>query len=466
MYLLALVCRWLPLPARLSTSGFRVIVLLLLSWAFYAWHVPWYILLILFSTVVDYAAGLMIGSLPAPQTRRRRLVLACSLVSNLGLLAYFKYAVFIVGELNDVLGTGWSVTAVLLPVGISFYTFQSMSYSIDVYRGAIRPEKSFWRFACYIAFFPQLVAGPIVRAREFLYQFQRQRHFHLRVFFEGSYLILRGLFLKLVLADNLGRVVDTYWDQAAAEPHGALALALLIFFACQLLCDFAGYVDIARGVAYQLGFRLPINFNAPYIATTFSGFWARWHITLSEWMRDYLYKPLGGNRKGLARTCFNLMIVMLLSGLWHGANWTFLLWGGALGLALVAERVLGIAQHKHRPLMLRLGWYLVVQLSWVLSLGLFRANSLEQGANIISHALSGLADTLINGYKITLGADLVTYGWWLTLPVALMHLRTWLAENSRLGPPALLERSVYSGFMLTAVMMMYSTGQQFIYFQF
>lgn len=458
--------RWLPFFQRPTHAGSRVISLLLLSWAFYAWHVPWYILLLLFSTLVDYLAGRMLGASSGQNRGRRRSILACSLVTNLGLLAYFKYAGFLFAEINTLAGTHFSLSNLVLPIGISFYTFQSMSYSIDVYRGVIRPERNFWRFACYIAFFPQLVAGPIVRAKEFLYQFQRRRRFHGSIFLEGGYLILRGLFLKLVIADNIGRVIDTYWDQAASEPHGALALTLLIFFAVQLLCDFAGYVDIARGVAYQLGFRLPVNFNAPYLATTFSGFWRRWHITLSEWMRDYLYKPLGGSRYGLARSAFNLLLVMVLSGFWHGANWTFLLWGGVLGLALVVERLLGIRANAARPLMAVLGWYVLVQLVWVLSLGLFRASSLEQGVNIIGHALSGLADTLLTGYSVTLGADLVLYGWWLTLPVALMHARTWLTENTRLAAPAVMERSVYAGLMLAGVLMMYSSGQQFIYFQF
>jgi alginate O-acetyltransferase complex protein AlgI len=268
-----------------------------------------------------------------------------------------------------------------------------------------------------------------------------------------------------VVADNLGRIIDQYWDQAAVEPQGALALTLLIFFACQLLCDFAGYVDIARGVAYQIGFRLPINFNAPYIATTFSGFWHRWHITLSQWMRDYLYKPLGGSRRGRLLTYLNLLLVMLISGLWHGAAWTFVIWGGALGLALVLERLLGIAE-RGRPLVSVWAWFVIVQLSWILSMGLFRASSLEQGLAIIEHALVGLVDILFDGYAVTLGADLVQLGWWLTLPVWLMHARTWMAENSRLGSPSTIERSAYAGVMLAGLLMMYSTGQQFIYFQF
>jgi D-alanyl-lipoteichoic acid acyltransferase DltB (MBOAT superfamily) len=465
LYLLALAVRWLPGKVTAGLSGPRVFALLLLSWVFYAWHVPWYICLIIFSTLVNYAAGLVLGATAAANRNRRRGVLAFSLFANLGLLAYFKYAGFLVLSVNTAVDGSWSLPAVLLPIGISFYTFQSMSYTIDVYRRTIEPERSFIRFACYIAFFPQLVAGPIVRASAFLYQFNRRRRFHWRVFSEGGYLILRGLFLKMVVADNLGQIIDQYWNQAAAEPQGALALTLLIFFACQLLCDFAGYVDIARGVAYQLGFRLPINFNAPYIATTFSGFWRRWHITLSQWMRDYLFKPLGGSRRSVWRTYLNLLLVMLISGLWHGAAWTFVLWGGVLGVALAFERLLGIGR-RGRSMVSVLAWFIMVQLIWIFSMGLFRASSLEQGLAIIKHALVGLVSIPFDGYAVTLGADLVQLGWWLTLPVWLMHARTWLTENSGFGSPSVIERAVYAGAMLAGLLMMYATGQQFIYFQF
>ena len=465
LYLLALAVRWLPLPASVGLSGVRVIGLLLLSWIFYVWHVPWYIVLILSSTLVHYAAGLILAGAPDAQVKRRMAVLAFSVVANIGLLAYFKYAGFLAGAYNTVTEGSVVVPEVLLPIGISFYTFQSMSYTIDVYRRVIEAERSFIRFACYIAFFPQLVAGPIVRASAFLYQFKRKRKFHWRIFTEGSYLILRGLFLKMVVADNLGLVIEPYWAQAATEPQGTLALTLLFFFSCQLLCDFAGYVDIARGVAYHLGFRLPVNFNAPFIARTFSEFWQRWHITLSQWIRDYLYKPLGGSKHGGARTCLNLLLVMLISGLWHGAAWTFIVWGAVLGLGLVLERLLGIAE-SNRPAVSVFVWFLMVQLSWILSMGLFRGSNLDQGIAIIDHAIFGLVSMLYNGYSLGPNTELVQFGWWLTLPVLLLHFRSWLTEHSRLGPPATLERSAYAGVMLTCLLMLYATGQQFIYFQF
>ncbi len=470
LYFAALLVRW-GTPPRAGSSGtvLRISGLLVLSWTFYAWHVPWYILLILASTLVDYLAALALDS-PADSSSprssvKRRAILVTSLLTNLGLLGYFKYAGFLASAVNEVSGGGFSVPEILLPIGISFYTFQSMSYTIDVYRGQIQADRNFLRLACYIAFFPQLVAGPIVRASEFLYQFARKRRFHLRIFVFGGYLILRGLFLKMVVADNLGEIVDQYWNQAASEPQDSLALAMLFFFACQLFCDFAGYVDIARGVAYQLGFRLPINFNAPYIARSFSEFWHRWHITLSEWMRDYLSIPLGGNQKGRLRGYINLMLVMLISGLWHGANWTFLLWGGSLGLALVIERMLGMARPGLSPLK-TLPWFVLVQLSWILSMGLFRASDLEQGKAIIRNALYGIQTLPTEGLDVAGTEGLIMLGWWFTVPVWLLHGRAWLGENTAIGEPGRYERAAVAGFMLAALLMIYSSGQPFIYCQF
>ncbi|MCR9138475.1 MAG: MBOAT family protein [Alphaproteobacteria bacterium] len=479
LYLLALIVRW----GTGSKTQLRIIALLALSWVFYAWHVPQYIFLILFSTAVDYIAGRLIDAqlhedaseTPARAVKRRTTqIVLISIVLNLGLLAWFKYAGFLVTSANQAghavasaqgaSFTGWSLPDIVLPIGISFYTFQSLSYTIDVYRGDIRAERNFLRFACYIAFFPQLVAGPIVRARSFFYQFDRKRRFHIRVFLEGSYLILRGLFLKLVIADNLGTIVDQHWEQAASEPNGLLALSLMVFFAYQLFCDFAGYSDIARGLAYQMGFRLPINFNAPFIATSFSDFWRRWHITLSQWMRDYVYIPLGGHKSTAARVALNLLLVMILSGLWHGANWTFLAWGGVLGLALLAERTLGL--NKPKSIAQMLAWFAVVQLVWIFSLSLFRSESIVQAMHIAQHALLILPQA-IDGFHGQNKIDgLLVFGWCLSMAVWLFHARALLGERTPIGPAGAYEKSIYAGGMLAAVLMMYSSVQTFIYFQF
>lgn len=465
LYLVALAVRWLDLGKGQQLNALRIAGLLALSWLFYAWHVPWYIFLIIASTLIVYSAGLLLAAVAPTQQRQRRWILAGSVFSNLGMLAWFKYSGLLVLTVNDISGSGLTVPEILLPIGISFYTFQALSYTIDVYRGKIAAETSFIRLACYIAFFPQLVAGPIVRAADFLYQFDRRRRPHWRIFTFGAYLILRGLFLKLVVADNLGAIIDPHWETAAGDSQGPLALAMLVFFACQLLCDFAGYVDIARGVSYQLGFRLPINFNAPYIATSFSEFWHRWHITLSLWMRDYLYIPLGGNRVNGVRVYFNLWLVMLLSGLWHGANWTFLAWGGVLGLALVIER-LGGMNRPQKSLLATLGWFCVVQLVWVLSMGLFRSANIQQAQAIMSNALAGLLALPVEGLALQELSGLITLGWWLTVPVWLLHARAWLAEHSKAGPPRAFEQAIYAGFMLAALLMLYASGDEFIYFQF
>jgi D-alanyl-lipoteichoic acid acyltransferase DltB (MBOAT superfamily) len=327
------------------------------SLLFYAWHVPAYLAILLFSTIIDYVAARKIERY-AGQNSKSKAFLLLSLAANLGVLAFFKYCNFALDSLTQVatffnLDAAWVPRLhVILPMGISFYTFQSMSYTIDVYRGVLKPIHSFWRFLLYVAFFPQLVAGPIVRARDFLYQINRQRSLNIHAAGEGTYLIIRGLFLKMVVADNIGPLVNRYWAYGSGETGDCVLTVLLaLLFGCQIFADFAGYSSIARGVAYLLGFRLTLNFNAPYIASSFSNFWRRWHISLSQWMRDYLYLSLGGNRISPLRTYINLLVVMLLAGLWHGAAYTFIFWGLLHATALITERLLGLSRHgaSHPP---------------------------------------------------------------------------------------------------------------------
>ena len=453
---------------RRSLVG-NLVGLLALSWLFYSWSVPEYLVLILFTTTVDYCVARLLAATPPSAPAARRRLLAVSLTLNLGVLAYFKYAGFIARSWMSLAGglgfwTPDVTTAdIVLPIGISFYTFESMSYTIDVYRGRIEAEKSFLRLACFIAFFPHLVAGPIVRAGELLYQFERRRRFHARVFAEGTYLVIRGLFLKMVVADNLGQLVDQHWRTAAAETaSGTLAMSLLIFFACQLFCDFAGYTDIARGLAYQLGFRLPINFNAPYVAATFTEFWRRWHITLSSWMRDYVYIPLGGNRRGPGRGALNLLLVMLVAGLWHGANWTFVAWGAIHGFAIMIERALGLARGPHGRIV-GAAWYVVVQMTWILSLGMFRAEDVRQGYQVIHSAIVGLAAL---PSSMPSNPSEVTIGWWLVLPVIALHARSVLIERRWLPAVSEFEKAAYAGTMVAAILTLYATSREFIYFQF
>lgn len=446
---------------------FFVPAILALSWTFYAWHVPHYLVLIVVSTLVDYLAARGLGALPPVRTRVRRLLLAASIAVNLGLLGTFKYAGFLTESVLWIVGGGsgqFSIPDLVLPIGISFYTFQSMSYTLDVYRGRLQAETSFLKVATYVAFFPQLVAGPIVRAADFLYQLDRRRRIRARVWAEGGYLILRGLFLKVVLADNLAWIVNDHWATASGDTGvPGLSLAILVFFAGQLFCDFAGYSSIARGIAYLLGFRLPVNFNAPHIARSFSEFWRRWHITLSTWMRDYLYIPLGGNRRGRARAYVNLFLVMLISGLWHGAAWTFVAWGALHGAAVAVERVVGM-NRGDRPAWATAIWAVGVQLTWILSMGWFRADGFREGNRMIARSLVDLADLGRTGLYQFWDLTDMTLGWVLVGLMAILHLRTALVP--RLGALTAWEKATVSGAMLASVLIFYTSSEQFIYFQF
>ena len=323
----------------------RNILLLLSSWFFYAINNEWVIILLLSSTIIDYYAGIFIQDAALNKSRAKQALLF-SLFSNLGILAFFKYFNFFADSVYRVYS--WSnvehspfFLEILLPVGISFYTFQSMSYTIDVYNGHQKAERSFIRFALFVSFFPQLVAGPIVRARNLLSQIQLSpKKLTLRTFEIALFLIATGLFKKIVMGDTLGDYADAAFD-ASNTPHAAVVWLGLYAFTFQIYFDFSGYSDIAIGSALLLGYRLPINFKRPYIAVSFSEFWRRWHISLSFWLRDYLYKPMGGNQKTKLTTYRNLLIVMLLGGLWHGAAWTFILWGAIHGVFLLIERALG-----------------------------------------------------------------------------------------------------------------------------
>lgn len=316
------------------------LMLLAASYYFYGqweWH---YLLLVWFSTIVDYLIGLRMVRTAHP----RRLV-AISVVVNLGFLAIFKYANWLIDTVNGTaaaLGSALHFTPIdlLLPVGISFYTFQSLSYTIDVYRGVLPPRRNLLDYALAVAFFPQLEAGPIVRAREFLAELDGDQRVEFGDVRRALVLIAFGYVKKLVVADNLAPVVDRVFDAPAA--HGFWDSLLAVYaFAFQIYCDFSGYTDIAIGCALLLGFRFPKNFDYPYAAQGIQEFWRRWHMTLSRWLRDYLYIPLGGNRKGGARTYANLMTTMLLGGLWHGASWNFVIWGGLHGAYLAVGRAVG-----------------------------------------------------------------------------------------------------------------------------
>jgi alginate O-acetyltransferase complex protein AlgI len=322
---------WL-LPLRAQN-----VLLLVASYAFYGWVHPWFLILIAISTVMDYALALAIEARPD----RRRTLLWVSIGSNLGMLAFFKYFNFFIENIHAVLvAVGWEVSLpvlrVVLPVGISFYTFQSLSYTIDVYRGGLKARRSLLDFAVFVSLFPQLVAGPIVRAAYLLPQVEQERRFSIDAARSGLLKIVWGFFKKLVIADNVGVVANKVF--ALSDPTFPILWAGVFAFAIQIYADFSAYTDIARGVSRWLGFELPENFDHPYFARSPSDFWRRWHISLSTWFRDYVYVPLGGSRLGEWLWVRNILVTFLLSGFWHGASWNYVLWGAYHGLLLIATR--------------------------------------------------------------------------------------------------------------------------------
>lgn len=333
----------------------RNIYLLIFSLFFYYKTGGLYFALLIFSTLVDYGTGFAIHK--AKSAWEKKFYLIVSLISNLGLLGFFKYSYYIVDLINGFAGTHFKainflavlsnqftgshfdIFEIILPVGISFYTFQTLSYSIDIYRGKLEPCKSVYDFAFFVSFFPQLVAGPIVRAADFLPQIQHPFKLSQKVMGIAIFLIMAGLIKKVFISDYISiNFVDRVFDNPELY-SGFMNLMAVYGYSIQIYCDFSGYSDMAIGLAALMGFQLPINFNSPYKATSITDFWRRWHISLSSWLRDYLYISLGGNKKGKIRTYINLLITMLLGGLWHGAATKFIIWGGLHGLALALHKV-------------------------------------------------------------------------------------------------------------------------------
>ena len=360
--------------------------LTLASYVFYGWCNPAFVFLMMGSTAVDYACGLVIQRAPE-RAGRRRLALLASIVTNLGLLGFFKYFNFGLDSYNALVTSlgveelRWdTVLRVTLPLGISFYTFQSMSYTIDVYRGRVAAIRSPVDFACYVSLFPQLVAGPIVRFHEIARQLADRTH-TLTKLARGVAFFSLGMAKKILLANPCGKVADLCFDAGSVQVldawFGAVAYAFQIYF------DFSGYSDMAIGLGLMLGFAFPRNFDRPYVSKSITELWQRWHISLSTWLRDYLYIPLGGNRRGDARTYVNLALVMVLGGLWHGASWTFVCWGAYHGLLLMAERRLGKESFYRRlPERLKVAATFVLMLfSWVL----FRASDLPAAMRYLGH---------------------------------------------------------------------------------
>lgn len=379
----------------LLTHKWQNRMLLFASYAFYgSWD--WrFLSLIFISTLVDYVCGIKIHE--SQQKERKKIYLLISVVTNLGLLGVFKYFNFFIDSataLLHFLPFDLSVLHlhIVLPVGISFYTFQTMSYAIDIYRSELKPTRNFYDFALFVAFFPQLVAGPIERARQLLPQIANPRTITAVQFQEGVWLTVWGLFQKVFIADNLAKVVDTTF--ASSAPYNGMMVALALYaFAFQVFCDFAGYSNIARGIAKLMGFELMVNFRLPYFARNPVDFWRRWHISLSTWLRDYLYIPLGGSKHGKFKTYRNVFVTMLLGGLWHGASWTFVVWGIYEALLLIgykaikpyAEKVLTFQGSGARTCVKYLSILCMFHCAWFSGI-FFRGGAIAQSWDMI-HAL-------------------------------------------------------------------------------
>ena len=398
--------------------------LLVCSYFFYMCWNAVYALLLLTSTIVTWLCGLGVGranaSDAAPEKKRRlqKAILIASLVVNLGILFFFKYFDFALNSLNAVLMrlVGFQLNRpgfdVLLPVGISFYTFQALGYTIDVYRGDIYPEKSFTRYALFVSFFPQLVAGPIERSKNLLSQLAVPHRFKFENLREGLLLMLWGFFMKIVIADRAALFVDSVYNNYA-DFGGVFVFMATLFFIFQVYCDFGGYSAIAIGTAKMLGVDLMDNFQTPFLSTSISEFWRRWHVSLSSWFRDYVYIPLGGNRKGTARKYFNILLTCTASGLWHGANWTYVVWGmlnggyQVIGAILKPLRqklntILGLDQESlgHKIICI-----LFTDMLFLLSMVFFRSSSISSAFHILRSMIYIHPWNFIDGSLYTVGLD-------------------------------------------------------------
>ncbi|MEM6800271.1 MAG: MBOAT family protein [Bacteroidota bacterium] len=453
----------------------RWLLLLIASYIFYMSWKAEYILLILLSTLIDYFAGIKMGQEPIKAKRKKFLYL--SLISNLGILFSFKYFNFFsesIATLVQASGMDYSAPLfeVLLPVGISFYTFQTLSYSIDVYQGKISPEKHLGRFALFVSFFPQLVAGPIERSGNLLPQFREEKYFDYARIVSGMRLAAWGLFKKVVIADRLAFFVNLIYN----DPQNFYGLSMVLatfFFAFQIYCDFSGYSDIAIGVARMMGFDLMKNFERPYFSRSIGEFWRRWHISLSTWFRDYVYIPLGGNRVVKWRWYYNLYMTFLISGLWHGANWTYVIWGALHGVYLIIENI-GKAEMKKRnfqnplPLPIKAGGqmlltFLLACFAWIF----FRANSLSDALMIISHMFTWVPGDIAWMLSLEHRYDLLLS----FLSIAILLVVNIMQEKGLGGNWILKQTTVVRwAIYLVLVSMILNLGefdqQQFIYFQF
>lgn len=450
--------------------------LLLASCYFYMGFIPQYILILAFTITIDYFAGLFIAKLSG---RKKKYFLILSILSNLGMLFVFKYFNFFnanIDALAEVIHWNYSLKSLslILPIGLSFHTFQSLSYIIEVYRGHQKVERNFGIFALYVMFYPQLVAGPIERPQNLLPQFREKHHFDSARFMSGLRLIIWGLFKKVVIADRVSVFVNQIFNNVY-DYTGAYFVLATFFFAFQIYCDFSGYSDMARGLARTMGFELMINFKAPYFSRSISEFWRRWHISLSSWFRDYVYIPLGGKRVSNFRWQYNLFITFLLSGLWHGANWTYLIWGGLNGfyllfsiwtesLRLKIVNFFKLSGTLFQKIYQTIITFLLIGLTWVF----FRAESFGDAWYI-------LRQIFMDGYNImSLRPFINQYRYSMLIIFSAIIFLTladyFIADSERLEKlrrmPLWSQILVYSLIIFFIILLGRFTNEQFIYFQF
>lgn len=454
----------------LIPNKYRWILLLTASYYFYmCWNIK-YIFLIIIVTLISYTGALLIEKLP----QYKKYIFLIVLLTSLGILFVFKYFNFFFECLNYLLGNHFKKITLnlLLPVGISFYTFQTLSYFIDVYKNKIKAEKHLGYYATFVSFFPQLVAGPIERPENLLPQLKKDKHFDYAKAVYGLKLMALGFFKKIVVADNLAYYVDLVYNDLA-NYHGFAYIMAAFFFAIQIYCDFSGYSDIAKGSAKLLNIDLTDNFKTPYFTTTIKEFWSKWHISLSSWFKDYLYIPLGGSRCSRIRHYLNLLIVFLVSGLWHGANFTFILWGLILGLLEIIEDLLKI---KKNTKVYSISWFLrtlslfiIISFTWIF----FRANNISDALYIFRHLLDGIENPI--AYIISGLYSFNTSASYLIIMTAIYIIPLFIIDLINVKNDALTilnKRPKYIRYatyfiLLLMILLLHYTGEvNFIYFQF
>lgn len=444
----------------------RNLVLFIFSLVFYAWGEPVYIVLMIASTIVAYVTGLLADKQRKNAKKYTPLIaMIGAVVWNIGLLLFFKYTDFFIGAANSIFGTQIKTLGLALPIGISFYSFQTLSYVIDVYKGEVRSQKNFLDLATYVALFPQLIAGPIVRYIDVAEQLKK-RNESIEHFAQGVWRFSIGLGKKVILANTIGELFDTISNSAQSELSVAASWLGIIAYTFQIYFDFSGYSDMAIGLGKMFGFDFLENFNYPYISTSITDFWRRWHMSLSSWFRDYVYIPLGGNRKGKARQCLNIMIVWFLTGFWHGANWNYIIWGLYFGLFILIERTIGNKNMRKMPKAVAHIYNTIVV---VVGFGIFYFTDLGKLGTFLGNlvGLNGNSFTdKISMQNMTANAWLFIVSVALCMPVIPALKKKLESKNLYLATSVGQTVLNVAVFALSSILLVNATNNPFIYWQF